>query len=228
VNADIICLQEIKANLDQFDKSEIEDLGYHIYWNSALKKGYSGVAILTKQKPFEVLYGCGEQIFDDEGRVVTALFHDYAVQSVYMPSGSSGEQRQNFKFKWLDFYLPFAKNLIDKHTEVIISGDYNICHKEIDIHNPKANARSSGFLPEERQWMEDFIETGFIDTFRYFNSQPHHYTWWSFKSGARNKNLGWRIDYNMSSVNMKSRLQRSVILPDATHSDHCPVLLEFQ
>ena len=148
--------------------------------------------------------------------------------SVYHPSGSSGDLRQEFKMKWLNDFNGYVQELKKTRTELVLCGDFNICHKEIDIHNPRANANTSGFLPEEREWMEQFINTGFIDTFRHFNKDPHHYSWWSYRAGARGKNLGWRIDYNMVTQNLQARLKRAVILPDAMHSDHCPVLLEIE
>ncbi|MBL7932232.1 MAG: exodeoxyribonuclease III [Bacteroidia bacterium] len=224
---DVLCLQEIKANPEQVDLSQLENLGYYHYWHPAQKKGYSGVAIFTKIKPKNVDYGCGIKAYDDEGRVLVADFESVSVMSVYHPSGSSGDRRQAFKMKWLSDFHSYIDSLKKQKPNLILSGDFNICHKPIDIHNPKANANTSGFLPEEREWMEQFINSGFIDTFRHFNQEPHQYSWWSYRAGSRGKNLGWRIDYNLGSNNLKERLSRSVILPDAMHSDHCPVLLEI-
>jgi exodeoxyribonuclease III len=226
-NADMICLQEVKAEENQIEKALFEDLGYHINWFSAEKKGYAGVAILTKVKPKNIVYGCGIEIYDREGRVLRTDFEDFSLMSVYMPSGSSGEERQEFKMQWLSDFQGYIKDLTKTVPNLIISGDYNICHRAIDIHNPKSNANSSGFLPEERDWMEGFLNNGFIDTFRHFNKEPHHYSWWSYRAGARGKNLGWRIDYNCATESMRERLVRSAILPEAKHSDHCPVLLEI-
>jgi exodeoxyribonuclease-3 len=229
-DADIVCLQEIKAQPEQIETELrlIENLGYHHYWYPAQKKGYSGVAILSKQKPNHVEYGCGHELYDYEGRIIRADFDDISVMSVYLPSGSSGDDRQNVKFEFMDFFKPYINELKWKYPELIVSGDYNICHKPIDIHNPKSNANSSGFLPEEREWMEEFIDNGFIDTFRHFNKDPHHYTWWSFRAAARSKNLGWRIDYHLASKELENKLKRAVILSDAKHSDHCPILLELK
>lgn len=224
---DVLCLQEIKASPEQVGLLEFEELGYHLYWYPAQKKGYSGVAIFTKEKPLHVEYGCGHKAYDDEGRVIRADFKDYSVMSVYHPSGSSSDERQAFKMEWLRFFQNYINDLKLKHPNLVLSGDYNICHKAIDIHNPISNAKSSGFLPEEREWMENFINSGFTDTFRFFNQEPHQYTWWSYRAGARGKNLGWRIDYNMVSNNLQSRLKRAVILPEAKQSDHCPVLVEL-
>ena len=224
---DVLCLQEIKASPEQVGVFEFEELGYHHYWYPAQKKGYSGVAIFSKEKPLHVEYGCGIKAYDDEGRILRADFKDVSVMSVYHPSGSSGDERQAFKMKWLSDYQKYVNDLKVKFPNLVLSGDFNICHKAIDIHNPVSNANTSGFLPEEREWMEQFINSGFIDTFRHFNQQPHHYTWWSFRAGSRGKNLGRRIDYNMASGNLKNRLGRAVILPEAMHSDHCPVVLEL-
>jgi exodeoxyribonuclease-3 len=226
-NPDIVCLQEIKADPEQIGILDFEALGYYTYWYPAQKKGYSGVAILSKHKPMQVEYGCGQNEYDAEGRILRADFDAFSLISVYFPSGSSGDERQAFKMKFLDFFLPYTITLRKKIPKLIISGDYNICHKPIDIHNPISNKNSSGFLPEEREWMDKFIQSGFIDTFRYFNKEPHQYTWWSFRANARAKNLGWRIDYHMATNNLEKNLTRSVILPEAKHSDHCPVVLEI-
>lgn len=223
---DVLCLQEIKALPEQVNVAEFETLGYHHYWYPAQKKGYSGVAIFTKVKPDQVIYGCGIEAYDAEGRVIRADYGDVSVISVYHPSGSSGDERQAFKMKWLADFQIYVDQLKKTRSKLVISGDYNICHKPIDIHNPIANAHTSGFLPEEREWMEQFIQSGFIDSFRHFNQEPHQYSWWSFRAGSRGKNLGWRIDYNLTTKNMEPHLKRSVILSDAMHSDHCPVLLE--
>ncbi len=225
---DVLCLQEVKATPEQVGVFELEELGYHHYWYPAQKKGYSGVAIFTKIKPKNVVYGCGIAEYDFEGRVIRADFDDFSVMSVYHPSGSSGDERQAFKMKWLSDYTNYINEVKKTQPNLILSGDFNICYKAIDIHNPKSNANTSGFLPEEREWMEQFINTGFIDTFRHFNQEPHQYSWWSYRAGSRDKNLGWRIDYNLASESLASRLKRSIILPEAKHSDHCPVLLEIE
>lgn len=227
-NADIVCLQEIKASPDQIDLTVFEALGYHSYWYPAVKKGYSGVAILTKNKPDEVVFGCGMDVYDSEGRILRADYGDISVISAYFPSGSSGEDRQDFKMKFLSDFNKYVTKLRKTRQKLIISGDYNICHKPIDIHNPVSNKNSSGFLPEERAWVDEFIADGFTDSFRVFNAEPHQYTWWSFRANARAKNLGWRIDYHMTTKNLDQNLIKSRILPEAKHSDHCPVLLEMK
>jgi len=224
---DILCVQEIKATPEQVGVFEFEELGFEHYWHPAQKKGYSGVALFTKLKPDRVEYGCGIKAYDDEGRVIRADFGDVSVISVYHPSGSSGEERQAFKMRWLSDFHAYINELKKTRQKLIVCGDYNICHKSIDIHNPVSNANTSGFLPEEREWMEQFIQSGFIDSFRHFNKEPHHYSWWSYRANSRAKNLGWRIDYNMVTQNLEDRLKRAVILPDAVHSDHCPVVLDI-
>lgn len=226
VQPDMICIQETKAQEDQIPKLDFEALGYKCYCHSAKKKGYSGVALLTKREPDHVEIGMGLPVYDDEGRFIRADFGKTSLVSVYHPSGSSGEERQAFKMQWLDDFLVYINELKKTRPRLILSGDYNICHKPIDIHDPVRNATSSGFLPEERAWMDTFVNSGFLDTFRVFNQQPHQYTWWSFRANARSKNLGWRIDYHMASLPMKNDLLHAEILPQAKHSDHCPVLLE--
>ncbi len=227
-DADIVCLQEIKATPEQIaDIYLIKELGYHHFWYPAQKKGYSGTAILTKKQPLHVEYGCGIEDYDNEGRIIRADFEEFSVISAYFPSGSSGEERQAFKYRFLNDFNIYIHKLKQKFPNLLICGDYNICHRAIDIHNPKSNANSSGFLPEEREWMEQFINSGFVDTFRHLNPDPHHYTWWSYRAGARAKNLGWRIDYHLLSKPMEKHIKRAAILPEAKHSDHCPILLEL-
>ena len=227
-NADVVCLQEIKANTDQFDQSVFTDLGYHCYWNSAEKKGYSGVAIFSKVKPRHVEYGCGIEAIDFEGRILRVDFDEVSVMSAYFPSGSSGDVRQAFKMQFLGLFQNYINELKKSFPKLIISGDYNICHQAIDIHNPQRNKNTSGFLVEEREWVSQFLASGFIDSFRHLNPEPHNYSWWSYRANARAKNLGWRIDYNMISENLLSNLKRSAILSQAVHSDHCPVLVELE
>jgi len=227
VDADIVCLQEIKAMPEQFDKQVFNDIGLNSYIHSANKKGYSGVAILSKKEPKNIEYGCGIEIIDFEGRIVRADYDGFSVMSVYFPSGSSGDIRQKFKFKFLKLFEDYVESLRKTIPNLIICGDYNICHKSIDIHNPTRNKNTSGFLPEERDWVSKFISRGFIDSFRINNSEPHNYTWWSYRANARVKNLGWRIDYIMLAKELLPNFKRSVILSQAKHSDHCPVLLEL-
>jgi len=228
-NPDMICIQEIKANLDQVPEVlQLEEMGYEHYWYPAQKKGYSGTAIFTRIKPNHIEYGCGHEDYDFEGRVIRADFDQVSVMSVYFPSGTTGGIRQDFKYRFLADFQQYASDLVKEKKKLVICGDYNICHRAIDIHNPKSNANSSGFLPEEREWMQNFIDSGFIDSFRHLNPDPHHYTWWSYRAGARARNLGWRIDYNMVSESLKDHIVSSRILPLAVHSDHCPVELILQ
>jgi len=228
INPDIVCFQEIKADYNQIPIFDFEEAGYHHFWYPAKKKGYSGVGLLSKVAPDRIVKGIGIEKYDNEGRFIRADYGDISVVSVYHPSGSSGDERQDFKMIWLSDFLNYINHLKQDRKKLIICGDYNICHKPIDIHDPIRNATSSGFLPEERQWMTEFLTSGFVDSFRYFNSEPHHYTWWSFRTNARARNLGWRIDYNMVSENLKHFLESTIILPEAVHSDHCPVLTEIK
>lgn len=222
--ADVYCFQETKAARDQVDHSVFDLLGYNSYWFSAQKKGYSGVAIFTRHKPDAVVYGFGDENYDVEGRIIRADFGDLSVISVYIPSGSSGDERQAYKMKWLDFFYDYIHNLKKQKKKLVVCGDYNICHQPIDIHDPISNKNSSGFLPEERAWMSKFIDNGFIDTFRQFHTGPHQYSWWTFRAGARERNKGWRIDYCMTTPEVA--IKDAGILQQVVHSDHCPVWVE--
>jgi len=227
-NADVVCIQEIKATPDLIPELVLmEEMGYEHYWYPAQKKGYSGTAIFTRITPKHVEYGCGHELYDFEGRVIRADFEDVSVMSTYFPSGTTGDIRQTFKYEFLADFQTYSDELLKTNPNLIVCGDYNICHRAIDIHNPKSNANSSGFLPEEREWMENFINSGYIDSFRHLNADPHHYSWWSYRAGARSRNLGWRIDYNMVSKPLEERIVSAYHLPDAMHSDHCPVVVEL-
>lgn len=226
-NPDVFCVQETKAEASQIEPGIFEALGYEPHWHSAQKKGYSGVAIFSKIKPKNVEIGMNNAKYDAEGRVIRMDFDELSVMNVYMPSGTSGDERQGFKYEWLEDFYIYAHQIAKNISNLVIVGDYNICHKPIDIHNPVSNAKSSGFLPEERAWMEKFFTSGFHDSFRHFNKEPHQYTWWSYRAGARGKNLGWRIDYQSVTTPLLPKLKRALILPEATHSDHCPTLLEI-
>ena len=224
--ADVICIQEIKALKEQVDTKVLEDLGYHHFWFSAQKKGYSGVAIFSKIKPNKLEYGSGIDHMDFEGRIIRADFDKVSIMSLYLPSGTNID-RLEYKFKFMDEFQDYINELKKEYPNLIICGDYNICHEAIDIHDPVRNKKVSGFLPEERAWLDGFINSGFIDSFRLLNSEPHHYSWWSYRANARNNNKGWRIDYAMVSEPLKENIKRSFILPEAKHSDHCPVGLEL-
>lgn len=226
-DADVVCLQEIKANPDQFDETEFHDIGYkYCYWYPAQKKGYSGVALLCKTKPNHVEYGTGIATMDFEGRNIRADFNDVSVMSMYLPSGTNSA-RLDFKLNYMDEFLEYSKDLRHSIPNLVVCGDYNICHKPEDIHDPVRLKNVSGFLPVERDWLTKFIDSGFIDSFRVFNDQPENYTWWSYRANARANNKGWRLDYLMVTPPLQEKLKRSVILKDAVHSDHCPVLLEL-
>lgn len=225
-NPDVICIQETKAQSEQIPVFEFNALGYECYSLSAKKKGYSGVAILTKQKPDNVIYGMGIEDYDNEGRFIRCDFGDLSIVSVYHPSGTSGEERQDFKMKWLEDFQNYVNNLRKQRPNLILCGDYNICHRAIDIHDPIRNANNSGFLPEERKWMENFINSGWIDSFRFMNPEKKDaYSWWSYRFNARANNKGWRIDYCMVSDNIKTKIKGAEILNTIVHSDHCPISL---
>jgi len=226
-NADVVCIQETKAQEEQIPAMDFSMLGYETYSFSAQKKGYSGVAILCKKTPDKVVRGMGIEKYDFEGRFIRADFGEVSVISVYHPSGSSGDLRQEFKMQWLDDFQNYILELRKERPKLIISGDYNICHEAIDIHDPVRNKKSSGFLPEEREWMSGFLAEGFIDTFRYLIKEPHNYSWWSYRANARANNKGWRIDYHMITENIKTNLKSVAIQPDAFQSDHCPIIVEL-
>ena len=227
--ADIICLQETKATKEDVDISAIHALGYHDYWFSASsKKGYSGVAVFTKQIPDKIVYGNGHRQSDDEGRVIQLTFGKLLLINAYFPSGTSGEERQSFKMEWLNELLPYLNKIKNKYEGIILCGDYNIAHKEIDIHDPKGNKNTTGFLPEERAWMDNFFASGWIDSFREIHPEPHRYSWWSQRfPSVRLNNKGWRIDYINVSNALKSKIKDAEIYPDIKHSDHCPVYLHL-
>jgi len=225
-NPDVVCIQETKAHKEQLDLNLFEEAGYPFhYWFSAQKKGYSSVAILCKTKPKHIEYGTGIETMDFEGRNLRVDFEDFSVMSLYLPSGTN-DARLDFKLNYMAEFQQYVNDLKQEIPNIIICGDYNICHTEIDIHNPKMKG-VSGFLPVEREWLGGFIDSGFIDSFRHLNKEPHHYSWWSYRANARNNNKGWRIDYHMVSEPMKDRIKRAYILPEAKHSDHCPIVVEI-
>lgn len=227
--ADIICLQETKAAQSDVDVKVLEELGFHHHWFSAQKKGYSGVAVFTKIKPDAVCIGCGLPSSDAEGRVLQLDFGDIRLINAYFPSGTSGDERQQFKYSWLNEFHAYLEALKKQHPKIILCGDYNIAHHEIDIHDPKSNKNSSGFLPPEREWMTAFLNSGWIDTFREFHPEPHRYTWWSQRfPSVRLNNKGWRIDYINVTEPLRKQLVAADIYPEVKHSDHCPIFLEIK
>ncbi|WP_073084461.1 exodeoxyribonuclease III [Winogradskyella jejuensis] len=224
---DVICLQEIKAQEDQIDLSLFKDAGYEFnYWFSAQKKGYSGVAILSKTQPNHVEFGTGIESMDFEGRNIRADFDNVSVMSLYLPSGTN-DARLSHKFEYMDMFQNYINELRKDIPNLVICGDYNICHQEIDIHNPKMKG-VSGFLPEEREWLGNFIQSGLIDSFRYLNPELQKFSWWSYRANARANNKGWRLDYALATEPLQENLKRSVILTEAVHSDHCPIMLELE
>ncbi len=228
VNPDVVCLQETKALKEQVNVEAFEKSGYPFhYWFSAEKKGYSGVALLCKEQPDHIEYGTGIDYMDHEGRNIRADFGDLSVMSMYLPSGTNMD-RLEFKLTYMADFQKYANTLRNDRPNLIVCGDYNICHEAIDIHDPVRNKNVSGFLPVEREWIGNFMNSGFIDSFRHFNKEPHNYTWWSYRANSRANNKGWRLDYGMVANSLENRLKRSVILSEAKHSDHCPILLEVE
>jgi exodeoxyribonuclease III len=227
LDADIIAIQETKAQEDQLSAALTTVSGYTSFWHSAIRKGYSGVGIYTRLQPTDVLVGIGEPEFDCEGRVLTLEFPTFFFISSYFPNSADGLKRLDFKLRFNKKFLAFAKGLAERKG-VVICGDYNVAHKEIDLKNPDKNTMNAGFTPEERQWMETFLEAGFVDTFRMFNQDPGHYTWWSYRYNARSKDIGWRIDYFCVDKAHVQQVQQAAILKDIMGSDHCPVEILFK
>ena len=226
-NSDVICIQEIKANTDQLDLSLFSEIGYkYNYWFSAQKKGYSGVAILSKHKPKHIEYGTGIDHMDFEGRNLRIDFEKFSVMSLYLPSGTN-LARLEYKFQYMKEFKDYIQKLKEDIPNLVICGDYNICHKAIDIHDPIRNSKVSGFLPWEREWISDFMDLGFIDSFRKLNKDPDRYSWWSYRANSRANNKGWRIDYNLVSDTLNSNIKSSSILDQIFHSDHCPIVVEL-
>ena len=223
---DVICIQETKAQKDQVDTDAFVKAGYpYQYWFSAQKKGYSGVAIFCKTEPNHVEYGTGIETMDFEGRNVRVDYDECSIMSMYLPSGTNLD-RLEFKLNYMDEIQGYMNELRKTIPNVIVCGDYNICHEEIDIHNPKMKG-VSGFLPEEREWIGKFIDSGFIDSYRFKNPDKQEYSWWSYRANARVNNKGWRLDYAMVSEPLKNMIDSAYILTQAKHSDHCPIVLEL-
>ena len=226
-NTDVICLQEIKANTDQLDLSLFKEIGYNYnYWFSAQKKGYSGVAILSKHKPAHIEYGTGIEHMDFEGRNLRIDFEKFSVISLYLPSGTN-IARLEYKLQYMKEFMAYIVKLKEDIPNLVICGDYNICHEAIDIHDPIRNSKVSGFLPLEIEWLSDFLDLGFTDSFRKLNKDPYKYSWWSYRANSRVNNKGWRIDYNLVSNAISAKIKSSTILDKIVHSDHCPIVVEL-
>jgi exodeoxyribonuclease-3 len=227
-NPDILCIQESKLQENQLDDSTKNIEGYYSYFSFAEKKGYSGVATYTKEKPISVKHGIGIDKFDNEGRILIAEFEKFILFNIYFPNGQMNEERLHYKMDFYDALLDYCNSLVREGKKLVICGDYNTAHKEIDIKNAKANEKTSGFLPMERAWMDKFIENGYTDSFRYINPEKVEYSWWSYMFKARERNVGWRIDYHFISNNLLPHVKDAKILTEVMGSDHCPVLLELE
>ena len=223
---DILCLQEIKAQPDQVPPHLRNTPGYYIYWNPAEKKGYSGVVTFTKQKPLQVSTGFGIKKFDAEGRILITEYPQFSLFNIYFPNGKKDQERLLYKLDFYDAFLSYADALKESGKHIVVCGDFNTAHKEIDLARPKENEKISGFLPVEREWIDTFIDHGYVDTFRHFHKEPHQYSWWDLKTGARARNVGWRIDYFFVDKKFLSHVRNAFILPDVVGSDHCPVGIE--
>ena len=225
---DILCVQETKARIEDVAEELACPNGYHATWNSASKKGYSGVATFCKKKPKAIHLGLGIEEFDSEGRVIRLEFNNFDLFNVYFPNGTSGEERLQFKMDFYDAFLDHCQDLRSQGKKLVITGDVNTAHKAIDLKNPKANEKNSGFLPQERAWMDKFISHGYVDTFRHLNSEPDQYTWWSYRAGVRARNIGWRIDYFFVTRDLIDKVKDSFIRPEVMGSDHCPIGLDLK
>lgn len=224
---DILCVQETKALREQVDLDALQTMGYRSFWHSAEKKGYSGVATFSRREPDRVVEGCGIEAYDREGRILRTDFGDWTLLNCYFPSGTTGDVRQAVKMEFLDDFFRWAHELKKERPKLIVVGDYNIAHAEIDIHDPVRNKTSSGFLPEEREWMSKWFANGFTDAFRFKHPEKIEYSWWSFRANARANNKGWRIDYQSVTDNIRDRIVDAGQWNEAVHSDHCPVWMKI-
>jgi|TARA_B110000008_G_scaffold265701_1_gene291132 exodeoxyribonuclease-3 len=220
---DIICIQETKAKVEQLGSSLIKDHGYHTYWHSAEKPGYSGVATFSKVEPYYVQKGLGIDRFDSEGRVLVTEHENFLLYNIYFPNGQKDEIRLNYKLDFYDELLPIINEQVESGSNVVVTGDWNTAHYPIDLARPKDNIKTSGFMPIEREKMDQYIKSGWIDTFRHFHSEPERYTWWTYRFGARQRNVGWRIDYFFVNESFISNIEDADIHDDVIGSDHCPV-----
>ncbi len=226
-NADVVCIQETKANPGQLSPVLLNAAGYKSYFSSAKRPGYSGVALYSRTEPDKVEL-LGDERFDDEGRVITAFFGELAVISAYFPNSQDAGKRLDYKLAFDEAILEYCRKIVESGKHVLLCGDYNVAHKPIDLANPASNEKNPGYLPEEREWMTKFTSNGFVDTFRHFCSEPNQYTWWSYRFNAREKNIGWRIDYTCVDESFLPAVKSSTILSDVTGSDHCPVKIELE
>ena len=225
---DILCLQETKAQPGQISPEIEQPPGYHAYWSFPERKGYSGVATFTKEKPTRVENGFGIKQFDVEGRLIITQYPGFTLFNVYFPNGKQSEERLKYKMDFYDVFLDFVDPIKAKGEKLVVCGDFNTAHKEIDLARPKENENISGFLPLEREWMDKFVSHGYIDTFRHFNKEPNHYTWWSLRTRARERNIGWRLDYFFVSENLLDSVTEANILSQVMGSDHCPVGIKLR
>ena len=227
-NPDVLCLQEIKAQPEQVPSYLRNTPSYHIFWNSAERKGYSGVVTYSKVKPVDVKTGFGIEKFDNEGRILITEYLGFVLFNIYFPNGKKNSERLDYKLDFYDTFLGFADNLRAEGKNIVVCGDFNTAHREIDLARPKENEKISGFLPVERAWIDTFVDHGYVDTFRYFNSEPDQYSWWDMKTRARERNVGWRIDYFFVNKEFMPYVKKGFIMQDVTGSDHCPVGIEIE
>ncbi len=225
---DVLCLQETKATKKDLEDHVLEPKGYHTVWNSADRRGYSGVVTFHKKKPREIHLGMGLKKFDGEGRLIRSVYRDFDLLNVYFPSGTSGPERLKFKLQFYDAFLDYCDALRAEGKKLVIAGDVNTAHRPIDLKNPKANEKNSGFLPEERAWIDRFIEHGYVDAFRKLYPETVRYTWWTYRFKARDRNIGWRIDYFFLSEDLVKKVKDAFIQTEVTGSDHCPIGLELK
>lgn len=226
--ADVVCVQEIKARPEQLEECYQNPLGYHAFWNPAEKLGYSGTAVFSKKEPLDVQLGLGDQNIDKEGRVMILKYPGFTLVNSYFPNSQRDHARLPYKLEFCRKFLKKVENLRKKGENILMCADWNIAHQEIDLKNPKSNKKNAGFLPEERAWMDQFIDAGYVDAFRQFQPAGGHYTWWSYRPGVREKNVGWRLDYFMANKEFKDRLKSSGHRTEVFGSDHCPVVVELK
>ncbi len=228
VSPDVLCLQETKAQPDNLTDDILQPDGYHAVWNSAERKGYSGVVTFSKKKPGSVALGLGIEKFDTEGRVIRTEHNGFDLLNVYFPNGTSGPERLQYKMEFYDAFLDHCESLRKQGKKLIITGDVNTAHKEIDLKNPKSNKKNSGFLPEERAWVDKLVAHGYVDSLRLFRPEPDQYTWWTYRANARQRNIGWRIDYFFVTEDLVKQVKDSFITPEIMGSDHCPIGLDIR